>query len=96
MTQDGETLRQAVGGIPNASWVDSSGQLWTEQEIMSQWSDQQLDQPVIVDEDVNGNPVIRAREANGHPGQVLLSMSENEAGSEIPDEPVVRPENQGF
>lgn len=87
MTDTGTTtLRQAVGGEPTASWTDGQGTLWTSGQILDQWSEEQLNQPVAWGEGQMGMPTIR------HGSDVLLTM-EPPTGLGIPSEPPVAPES---
>lgn len=85
------TLKQAVEGVPNASWTDSSGELWSSQEVASQWSKDTLQQPVVWGETEFGRPTIREAGNDGQPGKTLLTM-EPPSGADLPSPPAVEPE----
>jgi hypothetical protein len=90
MAQTGTlTLRQAVEGVPNASWSDSDGGLWTTEEIVSQWDSGELNQPVTWGEDETGTNVIRVATEGGS-GKILLTM-EPATGWDIPSPPAAEP-----
>lgn len=72
MTEQQETLKEAVEGVPEASWTDSQGQLWTTQDILNQWPADRLSQPVDWGEDKEGNTEVRTM---GHDGKPVLTMT---------------------
>ena len=72
MTDQRETLKEAVEGVPEASWTDDQGQIWTAHDILSQWPAEKLNQPVDWGEDEEGNPEIRTQGKDGTP---VLTMT---------------------
>lgn len=78
-----ETLKSAVEGIPEASWTGSDGTAWSSKEILSQWSQEQLQQPVEMGEDQRGMTTVRAAGS----GETLLTMEEP-SGPDIPAPPL--------
>lgn len=81
----GLTVRGAVGGEPEAQWSDSGGQLWTSKDILSQWSQDQLNAPAGWAEGAMGMPAVTSG------GQTILTMVPP-TGEDIPDVSVVEPE----
>lgn len=76
-TQPGQvtTLRDAIESVPEAEWVDSDGTLYTMQDILDSYSQQQLSQPVVWCEGELGEQQICAGEDEGRPDNVLLTMA---------------------
>lgn len=85
-----ETLRQAVASIPSASWSDESGEWIDSHEILGSWTEEQLNQPVVVGEDDNGMTAILALNPDGREGRVLLTMVPP-GGADLPPTPSVVP-----
>jgi hypothetical protein len=83
----GLTVRTAVSGEPEAQWTDASGQLWTTDEILSQWSQDQLNAPAGWAEGAMGMPAVTSQ------GKTVLTMLPP-TGQDIPDVPVVEPEEE--
>lgn len=81
----GLTIRTAVAGEPTAQWTDSSGQLWTTNEVLSQWPPEQLDAPAGWAEGAMGMPAVTSE------GKTVLTMVPP-TGLDIPDVPVVEPD----
>ncbi len=82
-----ETLRDAVGGIPEASWTDSDGRQWSSNEILTTWSQDGLRQPVDFGENQFGMTTIRSAESGGKTILTMLGPS----GPDIAPEPAVQP-----
>jgi hypothetical protein len=83
-TTEGLTVRTAVSGEPEAQWTDSAGQVWTTDEVLSQWPQDQLDAKAGWAEGALGMPAITSG------GKTLLTMLPP-TGMSIPDVPVVEP-----
>lgn len=82
---EGLTVRTAVGGEPEATWTDASGQLWKTNEILSQWSQDQLNARAGWAEGAMGMPAVTSE------GKTVLTMLPP-TGQDIPNVPVVEPE----
>lgn len=80
-----ETLQEAVAGIPEASWTSSDGTQLSSREILSQWPQDKLQEPVDFGEDRFGMTTIRSRA-----GETILTML-GPTGPDIPSEPPVAP-----
>lgn len=81
---EGLTVRTAVGGEPEAQWADADGQVWTTGEVLSQWSQDQLNAPAGWAEGALGMPAVTSG------GKTLLTMLPP-TGMDLPDQPVVEP-----
>jgi hypothetical protein len=84
-TTEGLTVRTAVGGEPEAQWADPAGQLWSTDEVLGQWPQDQLNAPAGWAEGALGMPAVTSG------GKTILTMVPP-TGLDIPDEPVVEPE----
>ena len=73
------TVRVAVSGEPEAEWTDPSGQIWTSSEILSQWSQERLEERAGWGEGALGMPSVTV---NGHTILTMLPPG----GESIPDE----------
>lgn len=82
---EGLTVRTAVGGEPEAQWTDPEGQLWTSDEVLSQWPEDRLNAPAGWAEGALGMPAVTSQ------GHTVLTMLPPD-GSDLSDVPVVEPE----
>jgi hypothetical protein len=67
------TLKDALEGFLEGSWSDDKGEWWSSRQILEQWPDERLSQPVEVVEDREGYPEIRQGESGR--GPVLLRFT---------------------
>jgi hypothetical protein len=69
------TLRQAIEGLPNTTWVAPDGTLYKSDEALRELPARDLALPVSWSEDQNGWSVLReASAAGGGEGRILLTM----------------------